>query len=157
MFNRYEERNAHSTLEGAEYAEDQVADVLANPTDTSAAGRAAGREERLWNDDEVEYYGNGEGAVPGRSSLFHPLSEIRDAMADAMWWAVTKARKLRTRITGITLPTSRELERALLCTRTTLLETAILLPVATFVQPFHSCDPQLSELALTFQRPRYLP
>lgn len=60
---RYDERNPNSTLDAQEYEEGQVADVLAHPTDTSAAGQPTA--PRLWDDNDVEYYQNGEGAVPG--------------------------------------------------------------------------------------------
>ena len=61
---RYDERNPNSTLDAQEYEEGQVADVLAHPTDTS--GAAAPAAPRLWDDAEIEYYQNGEGAVPGK-------------------------------------------------------------------------------------------
>jgi hypothetical protein len=58
---RYEERLPHSTLEGQDYAEDQIADVIANPTDTSNAGR---QPERLWREDDEEYYNDDRRSSP---------------------------------------------------------------------------------------------
>jgi hypothetical protein len=70
---RYNERNSHNDYDEGELEEGQVRNVLAHPTDTSNAGATSadpnrGREERLWDDAEMEYYENGEGAVPGESS-----------------------------------------------------------------------------------------
>ncbi|KAL7413824.1 hypothetical protein BDY24DRAFT_388284 [Mrakia frigida] len=72
---RYDERNPNSTLEAQEYEEGQTADdisnALANPTDTSGAGKPGaagaggrGRDQSLWNDNEIEFYENGQGEVP---------------------------------------------------------------------------------------------
>lgn len=71
LFYRYDERNPNSTLEAQEYEEGQTADsvsaALANPTDTSGVGQpgSRGRDQGLWNDDEIEFYENGQGALPG--------------------------------------------------------------------------------------------
>ncbi|CED82667.1 Proteolipid membrane potential modulator [Phaffia rhodozyma] len=72
---RYEERNAHSTLEGQDYEEGQIADVLANPTDTSMAGgggASRGREDRLWDENEVEFYNEAE--APNQRHHHYPMN-----------------------------------------------------------------------------------
>lgn len=75
---RYDERNAHSTLENQDYVEDQIPDT--QPDSQTGSGELRRREPALWNDDEIEFYDDGRGAVPGKSwsSLSgRPLSSFR--------------------------------------------------------------------------------
>lgn len=79
---RYEERLPHSALEDQDYAEDQIADAVANPTDTSGAGRNGGRDERLWREDDEEFYNEDQRASAPSSSRLLACARTRACDAD---------------------------------------------------------------------------
>lgn len=96
----YEERLPHSTLEGQDYAEDQIADVIANPTDTSQAGR---QPERLWREDDEDYYNEDR-----RASSLRVSAPSHPSQADPASFSFRPGlQPHRISSTGTTLPTLR--------------------------------------------------
>lgn len=80
---RYEERLPHSTLENQEYAEDQIADVIANPTDTSSAG-AKGKNQPLWREDDEEFY-NEDPPAANQQHWHYPVNTEGESAGGDRW------------------------------------------------------------------------
>lgn len=83
LFDRYEERLPHSTLENQEYAEDQIADVIANPTDTSGAG-AKVKNQPLWREDDEEFY-NEDPPAANQQHWHYPVNTEGESAGGDRW------------------------------------------------------------------------